>query len=71
MLVNGVISAFVVRASHNGRVDTRVHVKHTKRTLRSLGYGAACFSCWLVKDDIYDRLASNQKHAFIASCMNR
>ena len=56
-----VISAFILRVSR-----TRLYMRKRECAKRTW-FWRSWLPCWLVINGIYDQLASNQKHPFIAS----
>ncbi len=67
-----VISAFINRASCKSRAFIHAHTRNAQSVHCDQGFLRSLFMpCQLVINGIYDRLASNQKHPYIASMYER
>ena len=63
-----VINAFIVRALHKSHAFIHACTRNTESVHCAHWFWRSLFMpCWLVINGFYDRLASNQKHPYIAS----
>ena len=63
-----VINAFIVRALRKSHAFIHAYTRNTESVHCAHWFWRSLFMpCWLVINGIYDRLASNQKHPYIAS----